>query len=91
MQCGSRTTQRTFPRQRLSDLQSLDELTEKNAEALWLDVAELRAREIDEGTAASNSRRAGKTGSSSAEVNYRLHPDAALEYEEQIAYYMVIL
>jgi hypothetical protein len=31
-------------------LQSLDELPEKNAEALWLDVAELRAREIDEGT-----------------------------------------
>jgi putative addiction module component (TIGR02574 family) len=31
-------------------LESLDELSEKDAEALWLDVAERRAREIDEGT-----------------------------------------
>jgi putative addiction module component (TIGR02574 family) len=31
-------------------LESLDELSEKEAESLWLDVAERRAREIDEGT-----------------------------------------
>ncbi len=30
-------------------LQSLDDLPEREAEALWLDVAERRAREIDEG------------------------------------------
>jgi putative addiction module component (TIGR02574 family) len=31
-------------------LESLDDVPEKEAEALWLDVAERRAREIDEGT-----------------------------------------
>jgi putative addiction module component (TIGR02574 family) len=30
-------------------LESLDDLPEREAEALWLDVAERRAREIDEG------------------------------------------
>jgi putative addiction module component (TIGR02574 family) len=30
-------------------LESLDNLPEREAEALWLDVAERRAREIDEG------------------------------------------
>ncbi len=30
-------------------LESLDDLPEQEAEALWLDVAEHRAREIDEG------------------------------------------
>lgn len=30
-------------------LESLDNLPEQEAEALWLDVAERRAREIDEG------------------------------------------
>jgi putative addiction module component (TIGR02574 family) len=30
-------------------LESLDDLPEREAEALWLDVAEHRAREIDEG------------------------------------------
>ena len=32
-------------------LESLDNLPEREAEALWLDVAERRAREIDEGKA----------------------------------------
>jgi putative addiction module component (TIGR02574 family) len=31
-------------------LESLDDLPEKEAEALWLDVSERRAREIDDGT-----------------------------------------
>ncbi|MGH8226115.1 MAG: addiction module protein [Gammaproteobacteria bacterium] len=31
-------------------LESLDELTEKNAEALWLREAQRRAHEIDEGS-----------------------------------------
>jgi putative addiction module component (TIGR02574 family) len=31
-------------------LESLDDLPEKEAEALWLDVAERRALEIDDGT-----------------------------------------
>jgi hypothetical protein len=31
-------------------LESLDNLPENEAEALWLDVAERRATEIDEGT-----------------------------------------
>jgi putative addiction module component (TIGR02574 family) len=31
-------------------LESLDDLPEREAEALWLDVVERRAREIDEGT-----------------------------------------
>jgi putative addiction module component (TIGR02574 family) len=31
-------------------LESLDDLPEREAEALWLDVAERRAQQIDEGT-----------------------------------------
>jgi hypothetical protein len=64
-------------------LESLEDLSEAEAEKLWLQKSRAPGRRDRRRQGASGeTRRARTQGASTHQVNYALHPEAALEHEE---------
>jgi len=67
---------------------SLEELSEAEVAEAWLDEAERRAREIDEGLVQLiPAEEVSAQGAGIAKVSYRFHPGAEAEHFDAIAFF----